>query len=77
MAYSSIDHTAYMTAATDIHASTAQLQLCVLKQSSMNWLCTQKTDESMNKKNLGVCQIIPVVYILVLIRNGWVKAAKL
>ena len=47
-------------AATHIHASTlgrnsnwvtvaiintAQLQLCVLKQSSRNWLCTQKTQQ--------------------------------
>ena len=67
----SIDHTAYMTAATHIHASTAQLQLCVLKQSSMNWLCTQKTDEYNEQKNLGVCQInVYTGSLLVLIRNG-------
>ena len=72
----SIDHTAYMTAATHIHASTAQLQLCVLKQSSTNWLCTQKTDE----KKIWACAKLMFIHtgsLLVLIRNDWVKAAKL
>ena len=55
----SIAHTAYMTAATHIHASTAQLQLLCTQTEQQGELAVYTEDLEYNKhlNNLGVCQI--------------------